>query len=121
MEDNAVAPKKIDILQAIWITVLAWQMDVKPKTIQNCFIHCGIKTHVQGVVTMQNDSMLDHKVVENLQSQIQHFSYSDPMQIRDFLDYPGETLATFRLMKQFLSTICSLFSPTLYIMSKYLS
>ena len=83
-------PEKINVLQAIQIAVRAWEVDVKPQTIQNCFLHCGIKTHVQGAVTIQKDNVVDSEVIQDLELQIQQFNYTHPMHFRDFVDYPGE-------------------------------
>lgn len=90
MDDEEQNPEKIDVLQAIQIAISAWEMDVKRETIQNCFIHCKIKTHVRGDVTIQRDSVIDYNVIQDLELQIRQLGYNNPMHIRDFVDYPGE-------------------------------
>jgi hypothetical protein len=43
-ENNIDNPKKISILDAFRLTVLAWVEDVSPTIIANCFRHCKIRT-----------------------------------------------------------------------------
>ena len=66
MDDKVQDREKIDVLQAIEIAVHAWEVDVKAQTIHNCFIHCGIKTHVQGIVSIQKGGVVDCEVIEDL-------------------------------------------------------
>ncbi len=40
LQDKVADPEKIDVLEAMHIVVVAWSMDVKPKTIRNYFRHC---------------------------------------------------------------------------------
>jgi hypothetical protein len=44
-ENNIDNPKKISILDAFRLAVLAWVEDVSPTTITNCFRHCKIQTN----------------------------------------------------------------------------
>jgi len=40
LQDKVANPEKIDVLEAMHIAVATWSMDVKLKTIRNCFRHC---------------------------------------------------------------------------------
>ncbi|MBA0778050.1 hypothetical protein Gotri_005978 [Gossypium trilobum] len=39
-----INPEKINLLDAIHFINAAWNMDVKPTTIANCFRHCKIRS-----------------------------------------------------------------------------
>ncbi|MFQ6650132.1 hypothetical protein Gotur_023213 [Gossypium turneri] len=41
-EKGEINPEKINILDAIHFINVAWNIDVKPTTIANCFQHCKI-------------------------------------------------------------------------------
>jgi len=43
------------------------------------------------------DNLVDHKVITDLQSQIQRFRYRNPMDIRNLLNYPEEQIASYTL------------------------
>ncbi len=44
IEDKVPEPEKVDILGAIQFVVPAWNYEVKPTTIANCFLHCKIRS-----------------------------------------------------------------------------
>ncbi len=85
-------PEKVDILGAIQFAVPAWNYEVKPTTIANCFLHCKIRSteQVEAVENVTKDDLVDHEVIADLQSQIQRFRYRNPMDIRNLLNYPEE-------------------------------
>jgi len=41
--DKVPEPEKVDILEAIQFVVPAWNYEVKPMMITNCFLHCKIR------------------------------------------------------------------------------
>ncbi|MBA0778054.1 hypothetical protein Gotri_005978, partial [Gossypium trilobum] len=43
-EKGEINPEKINLLDAIHFINAAWNMDVKPTTIANCFRHCKIRS-----------------------------------------------------------------------------
>ncbi|MBA0874229.1 hypothetical protein Goshw_013805 [Gossypium schwendimanii] len=43
-EKGEINPEKINILDAIHFINVAWNIDVKPTTIANCFQHCKIRS-----------------------------------------------------------------------------
>jgi len=44
IEDKVPESEKVDILGAIQFAVPAWNYEVKPTTIANCFLHCKIRS-----------------------------------------------------------------------------
>jgi len=72
IEDKVLEPEKVDILGAIQFAVLAWNYEVKPTTITNCFLHCKIQSteQAEAVENVTEDNLMDHEVIADLQSQI---------------------------------------------------
>jgi hypothetical protein len=97
IEDKVPEPEKVDILGAIQFAVLAWNYEVKPMTIANCFLHCKIQSteQAEAVENVTEDDLVDHEVIADLQSQIQRFRYRNPMDIRNLLNYPEEQIASY--------------------------
>jgi len=97
IEDKVPEPDKVDILGAIQFVVLAWNYEVKPTTIVNCFLHCKIQLteQAEAVENVTEDDLVDHEVIADLQSQIQLFRYRNPMDIRNLLNYPEEQITSY--------------------------
>ncbi|KAH8936529.1 hypothetical protein BDL97_17G090000 [Sphagnum fallax] len=72
------------------IAVAAWSMDVKPETIHNCFRHCRIRTTDADVTPVPEKPLIDPEVIKDLKEQVQELWYRNPMDIRNFIDYPAE-------------------------------
>jgi hypothetical protein len=72
------------------IVVAAWSMDVKPETIRNCFRHCRIRTTNADVTPVPEEPLIDPEVIKDLEEQVQELRYRNPMDIRNFIDYPAE-------------------------------
>jgi hypothetical protein len=70
--------------------VAAWSMDVKPKTIRNCFRHCRIRTTDANVTPVPEEPLIDPEVIKDLEEQVQELRYRNPMDIRNLIDYPAE-------------------------------
>jgi hypothetical protein len=88
IEDKVPEPEKVDILGAIQFAVPAWNYEVKPTTITNCFLHCKIRSteQAEAIENVTEDDLVDHEVIADLQSQIQRFHYRNPMDIRNLLN-----------------------------------
>jgi hypothetical protein len=99
VEDKVPEPEKVDILGAIQFVVPTWNYEVKPTMIANCFLHCKIRSteQAEAVENVMEDNLVDHKVITDLQSQIQRFRYRNPMDIRNLLNYPEEQIASYTL------------------------
>jgi len=41
------------------------------------------------------DNLVDHEVIADLQLQIQHFCYRNPMDIKNLLNYPKEQITSY--------------------------
>jgi hypothetical protein len=97
IEDKVPKPEKVDILGAIQFAVPAWNYEVKPTTIANCFLHCKIRSteQAEAVENVTEDDLVDHEVIADLQSQIQRFRYKNPMDIRNLLNYPEEQITSY--------------------------
>lgn len=95
LEDNVNDPEKVDILVAIQMVVPAWRSDVKPSTIERCYLHCNIRTHGQPVDNISADDLVDEQVILDLQSQICQFKYRNPMDVRNLLNYPDEDVTSY--------------------------
>jgi hypothetical protein len=52
------------------IAVAAWSMDVKPKTIRNCFRHCQIRTTDVDVTSVLEEPLIDPEVIKDLKEQV---------------------------------------------------
>jgi hypothetical protein len=65
-------------------------MDVKPKTIRNCFRHCRIHTTNSDVTPVPEEPLIDPEVIKDLEEQVQKLRYRNPMDICNFIDYPAE-------------------------------
>jgi hypothetical protein len=72
------------------IVVAAWSMDVKPETIRNYFRHCRICTTDVDVTPIPEEPLIDPEVIKDLEEQVQKFRYRNPMDIRNFIDYPAD-------------------------------
>jgi hypothetical protein len=72
------------------IAVAAWNMDVKPKIIRNCFRHCRIRTTNADVTSVPEELLIDLEVIKDLEEQVQELRYRNPMDIRNLIDYPAE-------------------------------
>jgi hypothetical protein len=72
------------------IAVTAWSMDVKPKTIRNCFCHYRIRTTDADVTPVSEEPLIDPEVIKDLEEQVQKLRYQDPMDIRNLIDYPAK-------------------------------
>jgi hypothetical protein len=72
------------------IVVAAWSMDVKPKTIRNCFRHCRIRTTDANVTPVPKEPLIDPEVIKDLEEQVQELRYRNPMDIRNLIDYHVE-------------------------------
>jgi len=70
------------------IAVAAWSMDVKLETICNCFRHCRICTTDADVTPVPEEPLIDPEVIKDLEEQVQELRYRNPMDIRNFIDYP---------------------------------
>jgi hypothetical protein len=77
------------------IAVAAWSMDVKPKTIHNCFRHCRIRTTDANVTSVPEEPLIDPEVIKDLEEQVQELWYQNPMDIRNLIDYPTEREVTY--------------------------
>ncbi|KAH8943660.1 hypothetical protein BDL97_13G064700 [Sphagnum fallax] len=77
------------------IAVAAWSMDVKPKTIRNCFRHCRIRTIDADVTLVPEEPLIDPEVIKDLKEQVQELRYRNPMDIRNLIDYPAEHEVTY--------------------------
>jgi hypothetical protein len=90
LQEKVAEPKKIDVLEAMHIAVAAWNMGVKPEIIRNCFHHCQIRTTGADVTPVSEEPLIDPEVIKDLEEQVQELRYQNPMDIRNFIDYPGE-------------------------------
>ena len=83
---------KMDILQAIWYIIQAWE-EIGADTIVNCWNHTVILP-VDADVNLQNLSENIHQTtkseVDNLCQGLQALHFLDPMQIDEFLNIPEE-------------------------------
>ncbi len=97
IEDKVPELEKVDILGAIQFAVPAWNYEIKPTTIANCFLHCKIRSteQAEAVENVTEDNLVDHEVIADLQSQIQRFRYRNPMDIRNLLNYPEEQITSY--------------------------
>ncbi|KAI9922732.1 hypothetical protein PsorP6_001154 [Peronosclerospora sorghi] len=97
VEDKLPDPEKIDILEAIRITVPAWKNEVKAETIANCFHHCQIRSTApeDQQPVLAEEELLDQEVVAELESQSRRFRYANPMDVRNLLNYSEEDVVTY--------------------------
>jgi len=68
IEDKVPEPKKVNILGAIQFAVPAWNYEVKPTTIANCFLHYKIRLieQAEAVENVTKDDLVDHEVIVDL-------------------------------------------------------
>jgi hypothetical protein len=68
IEDKVSEPKKVNILGAIQFVVPAWNYEVKPTMIANCFLHCKIWSTelAEAVENVTEDDLVDHEVIADL-------------------------------------------------------
>jgi hypothetical protein len=90
LQDKVADSEKIDVLEAMHIIVVTWSMDVKPETIRNCFCHCQIRTTNADVTPVSEEPLIDPEVIKDLEEQVQELQYWNPMDIRNFIDYPAK-------------------------------
>jgi len=90
LQDKVADPEKIDILEAMHIAIAAWSMNVKPETIRNYFRHCRIRTIDADVTPVPEELLIDPEVIKDLEEQVQELQYWNPMDIRNFIDYPAK-------------------------------
>jgi hypothetical protein len=82
------------------IAVATWSMDVKPETIRNCFRHCRICTTDVDVTPVPEEPFIDLEVIKDLEEQVQELRYRNPMDIRNFIDYPAERKVAYVLTQK---------------------
>jgi hypothetical protein len=72
IEDKVPESKKVDSLGAIQFVVPAWNYEVNPTVIANCFLHYKIWSteQAEAVENVMEDDLVDHEVIADLQSQI---------------------------------------------------
>ncbi len=70
LQDKVTDPEKVDVLEAMHITVAAWSMDVKPETISNYFCHCRIHTTDAHVTPVPEEPLIDPEVIKDLEDQV---------------------------------------------------
>jgi hypothetical protein len=98
LEDGIDQAKKIDILQAIRLTVPIWATNVKIATIENCYRHCQIRTtEGPGQATPTKEDLIDKDVIDELESQITKLRYKNPMDIRSLLTYLDDDIVSYIL------------------------
>ena len=90
LEQIVEGPERIDVFQAIWMAVAAWNSDVKAETISNCFLHCKILTVALRIPELTAQQLVDNEVIGDLQLQIRQLRYQNPMDIRVLLNHPAE-------------------------------
>ncbi len=95
LQDKVADLEKIDVLEAMHIAVAAWSMDVKPKTIRNCFRQCRIRTTDADVTLVPEEPLIDPEVIKDLEEQVQELRYRNPMDIRNLINYPAEREITY--------------------------
>ncbi len=100
LQDKVADPKKIDVLEAMHIAVVAWNMGVKLETIRNCFRHCQIRTTDADVTPVPEKPFIDPEVIKDLEEQVQEFRYQNPMDIRNLIDYPAEREVAYVLTQE---------------------
>jgi hypothetical protein len=92
LEDNVTDAEKISILEAIEMAAQAWRSDVKCESIQNCFLHCKIRSDTNAAPGGGDPDLVDHSLIQDLESQIQRIGYRNPMSIDNFMNYPEEEM-----------------------------
>ncbi|OAE35393.1 hypothetical protein AXG93_2587s1080 [Marchantia polymorpha subsp. ruderalis] len=90
LEANVDNPEKISNLEGMQIAMAAWKEDVKPTMIQNCFRHCKLRTEDAGQETTLEELEPPADVIAELEQQIARLPYTNPMDIRNLLNYPNE-------------------------------
>jgi hypothetical protein len=82
------------------IAIAAWSMDVKLETIRNCFRHCRIRTTDVDMTLVLEEPLIDPEVIKDLEEQVQELRYRNPMDIRNFIDYPVEREVAYVLTQE---------------------
>jgi hypothetical protein len=97
IEDKVPELEKVNILGAIQFAIPTWNYEIKSTTIANYFLHCKIRStkQAEAVENVTKDNLVDHKVIVDLQSQIQRLRYKNPMDIRNLLNYPEEQITPY--------------------------
>lgn len=79
-------PEKINILNAINIANMAWNIDVKTTTITNCFRHCKIRSEDSD----QPEIGEINEETPGLNEVISDLRYRNMMDVEHLLNYPSE-------------------------------
>ncbi|CAI8600091.1 unnamed protein product [Vicia faba] len=83
--------RKINILDAINLTIPAWMIDVRKETIVNCFRHCKIRS-ASGVARNLDESTFNEET-QDLKTMINQCGYRNKIYIDNLINYPGENEA----------------------------
>jgi hypothetical protein len=86
-EEGESGPAKLNVLQAIRYIREAWQQDVMPATISNCFRHVQIRDVEDGEI----ENVEQNDVINEIAQDIEALHFRDPMAIEDFLNPEEET------------------------------
>ncbi|MBA0717070.1 hypothetical protein Golax_004913, partial [Gossypium laxum] len=86
-EKGEINLKNINVLDAIHFINIAWNIDVKPTTIANCFWHCKIRS--------KEDMPLEQEIgdvegIHKLKEVIFYLHYRNFMDVEQILNYPSE-------------------------------
>ncbi|CAK8540331.1 unnamed protein product [Lathyrus sativus] len=88
-------PEKINVLDAINLTILAWMIDVRKETITNYFRHCKIRS-ASDVARNLDESTIDEET-QDLETMINQCGYRNKMDIDNLMNYPGENEACLKV------------------------
>ncbi|KAG8482926.1 hypothetical protein CXB51_024499 [Gossypium anomalum] len=77
----------INVLDAIHFINVAWNIDVKPTTIANCFRHCKIRSEEDMPIEQEIGNV---EGIHKLKEVISYLHYRNAMDIEQILNYPSE-------------------------------
>ncbi|KAL6519088.1 hypothetical protein OROMI_032911 [Orobanche minor] len=78
--------------------VAARSVDVKPRTIENCFKHCKIRTvEVDELQVAKEMNEENQKLLKELKSQVKDLHYTNEMEMDIFLNHPTEQQIVYAL------------------------
>lgn len=82
---SEINPEKINVLNAIYFINVAWNIDVKPTTIANCF----------NIVKWSEDMPLEQEIgdvesIHKLKEVISYLHYINAMNVKQILNYQSE-------------------------------
>ncbi|KAL6541699.1 hypothetical protein OROGR_011185 [Orobanche gracilis] len=98
IEDRVLEPSKISLLDGMINAVAAWSIDVKPRTIENCFKHCKIWTvEVDELQVAKEMDEENQKLLKELKSQVKDLHYTNEMEMDIFLNHPNEQQIVYTL------------------------